>query len=396
MSQSNGNKWVVLIAFALVALTNQMLWLNFSPLVTFVMSTYQVDEMTASLLMLIFPVMYVLFSVHAGGRIDKLGYKKVISYGSILMTIGAALRILHANFWMVFAGQALIAVAQPYIINGISKLVADWFEEKDAASATGLGTVGMFLGMALGAAITPMIVGDGSGYTNMLMIMAGISLATTLFFIFAVKENKQSNDVTSTGTWKDFASLLKNKNIVIINIISFIALGFFNGLTGWIEPILGERGITKEDAGMVAGVVIFGGILGAAIVPVISDKTKRRKPYILLSAILATALAYPLMTGSDIGLLLALGGAIGFLFLPGYPLLMAASEEEAGKAKAGASTGLLMFSGNFGGIVTIMGMQFIKGDGPTWMPAIYFCVGLIAIAIPFALMMKETFHRRGA
>jgi sugar phosphate permease len=226
------------------------------------------------------------------------------------------------------------------------------------------------------------------------MIMAGISVFCTLFFMLVVKENNRAKDVVSTGSWKDFASLLSNKNIIIINIISFIALGFFNGLTGWIEPILGERNISKDDAGIVAGVVIFGGILGAAIIPMISGKTKRRRPFILLSAILATALAYPLMTGSDLGMLIALGGAIGFLFLPGYPLLMAASEEEAGKAKAGASTGLLMFSGNLGGIIAIMGMQFIKGDGPTWMPAIYFCVGLIALAIPFALLMKETYHRR--
>lgn len=389
---SSGKKWAVLMAFFLVAMVNQMLWLNFSPLISFMMETYSITEDTASLMMLIFPVMYVLFSIHAGGLIDKRGYKKIITLGAMLMTLGAGVRIMHENFWVLFAGQALIALAQPYIINGISKLVADWFPDEQASTATGIGTAGMFVGMAMGAALTPMIL-EAVGYSEMLMLMAGITLVATLFFTFVVSENNRAQGIISTGSLRDFGALLKNKNIVIINIISFLSLGFFNGLTGWIEPMLAEQGINKEDAGSIAGLLIFGGILGAALVPALSDKFKNRKIFILLGAISASALAYPLMTGSDVGMLMILGGLMGFLFLPGYPLLIASSEEEAGKNRAGASTGLLMLSGNLGGIVTIMGMQMLKGEGTTWSPAIYLCMGMLVFAILMAFVLKDTFHR---
>lgn len=392
MSTKKGNKWVILMAFFVIAMSNQMLWLNFSPLISFLMDTYSITEDTASLMMLIFPVMYVLLSIHAGGLIDKKGYKKVMSAGALIMVAGAGLRIFHENFWILFAGQAIIAVSQPYIINGISKLVADWFPENQVSTATGIGTAGMFIGMAVGAAVTPVLL-ESLGYQGMLVACTGIALATALFFIMTVSENKRATGVVSTGTLRDFGQLLKNRNILVINVISFLSLGFFNGLTGWIEPILAEQGINKEDAGAVAGLLIFGGIVGAGVIPMFSDKAGKRKPFILMSAIMATALTYPLMTGSDMNVLMILGFLLGMLFLPGYPLLIASSEEEAGKNRAGAATGLLMLSGNLGGIITIVAMQMLKGDGDTWSPAIYFCLGLLVTAIILAFSMKETFRR---
>jgi len=386
------SKWVVLMAFFGIAMSNQMLWLNFSPLISFLTETYSITEDIAMLMILVFPVVYVLLSIHAGGLIDKMGYKKVMTAGAFMMTAGAAVRILHDNFWILFAGQALIAISQPYIINGISKLVADWFPEDQASTATGIGTAGMFVGMAIGAAATPPLL-DACGFQGMLIINTAITLATALFFALTVTENNRAGGIVSTGSFRDFGQLLKNKNILIINCISFLSLGFFNGLTGWIEPMLAEQGINKDDAGGVAGLLIFGGIIGAAVIPMISDKVKRRKPFILLSAVVATALAYPLMTGSDVGMLLVLGALMGIIFLPGYPLLIASSEEEAGKERAGASTGLLMMSGNLGGIIVIFLMQMLKGDGATWMPAVYFCLALLALAILFALLMKETFRK---
>src|SRR5688572_6586508 len=158
-------KWLYLLLFSLVALVSQMLWLNFGALVNFLMANYKIEQDIAMLPIMVFPIFYVLLSINAGAMIDKKGYKKVITFGVIVMSLGSILRIFNDNYWTMFAGQCIIAIAQPYIINGISKLVADWFPEKDAGMAVGIGTAFMFLGMALGIGLTPVLVGeDGSGY----------------------------------------------------------------------------------------------------------------------------------------------------------------------------------------------------------------------------------------
>ena len=133
-----------------VAAMSQMLWLNFAPLVSFIQQKYNVSELAVSSLLLSFPLLYVLLSLHSGTMIDKKGYRYVIILGSVISAVFACVRIFDSNFYILVIGQTGIAIGQPYIINGISKLVSDWFGKEQTAMATGIGTAGMLIGMAVG------------------------------------------------------------------------------------------------------------------------------------------------------------------------------------------------------------------------------------------------------
>ncbi|HEY0714046.1 MAG TPA: hypothetical protein VGF45_15305, partial [Polyangia bacterium] len=50
-------RWGVLAAYVGVMAISQTLWLNFAPLLALVQRRYQVDELTASLLVLVFPLL---------------------------------------------------------------------------------------------------------------------------------------------------------------------------------------------------------------------------------------------------------------------------------------------------------------------------------------------------
>ena len=59
-------RWRVLLGFVLAALVTQLLWLNVAPILVDVERLYGVDESTASLLILPFPLLYVLLSIPSG------------------------------------------------------------------------------------------------------------------------------------------------------------------------------------------------------------------------------------------------------------------------------------------------------------------------------------------
>jgi MFS family permease len=162
---TQGYRWIVLTLFLLVAGISQLLWLNFAPLITFLETQYQVSESTASLLLLVFPLIYVLLSIPAGILTDKKGYKYAVGLGAIIMAVFSCFRIYTGSFTVLLVAQIGIAIGQPFAINGISKLVMDWFSKEHAAIATGLGTMGMFIGMAVGMAATPSMV-ESMGFQN--------------------------------------------------------------------------------------------------------------------------------------------------------------------------------------------------------------------------------------
>jgi MFS family permease len=382
------------MAYFCVAAMSQMLWLNFAPLVSFVQQKYQVSELTVSSLLLSFPLLYVILSIHSGTMIDKKGYRHVIILGSIITSTFACLRIFDSNFYFLLIAQTGIAVGQPYIINGISKLISDWFPKEQTALATGIGTVGMLIGMAIGMGLTP-VLNNSIGFNQTMIVFAIISLALTGIFILFGKENQlvKHNKIIISGM-NEVKLLLKNKNLLVLFIVCFLALGVFNGLTTWLEAILKPNGINAEQAGLAGAFLIIGGIAGSVIIPGLSDRFRVRKPFLALCCLTALLILYPLCTLSSITLVYLLGGLMGFFFLPGYALLLSMCEEIAGTEKAGTATGLLMMAGNAGAVFVIIFMPLVNGTNSIWTNAIYFIIILMSITLTLVLKsLKETFAK---
>jgi predicted MFS family arabinose efflux permease len=383
----------VLVLFMAVAGLSQALWLNFAPLLTTVQSKFGVSEGTASLLLLVFPLVYVLLSVPAGALTDRKGYRFSVGLGAVLMAGFSVLRVDEHHFWVLLLAQTGIAIGQPFAVNGISKLVADWFSPEQSAMATGLGTMGMFLGMAAGMAVTPPLV-EALGYRGAMFAFAAVSVAVCVAFLLFAKNNPETRVATVEPKAPSLRSLLSNRELLLLFVVALLGLGFFNGLTTWLEPMLAPNGFDAVKAGLVGGVLIVGGIFGAVVVPALSDWLQRRKPFLLGSVALSLMMLPAVCTSHDETTVMICSFALGFFFLPAFALLLDMCAALAGEAAAGSATGLLMLFGNAGGVLVIIAMVLVKGDAPTFERATYLLYGIVALAIALALGVPETIVRK--
>lgn len=386
-SASQGKrKWINLLIFAFMAALSQVMWLNFAAMLGFLQTAYQVSEEVASLVILVFPLAYVLFGFHAGRWIDRVGYRKVLIWAGLGMTVAATGRLFPFGFTGLLICQIGLSIVQPYIINAINALVADGFTPEEQAGAVGLGTAAMFIGMALGIGLTPVLV-DTMGFVNGMAVWALASGVATLACFIGLKETRKTN--SSSASMAGVKALMKQPEMWRLLWVSLLALGYFNGLTTFIELILAEKNISPEDSGLIAAVMILGGILGAIMVPLVSDKIGKRKPFILLAAFSALVLTYPLLQGGGLGWLMILAAGLGFLFLPGYALLLSHAERVAGVSLAGTATGLLMIGGNAGAVLVILGMQTLHGISGTWQTAVWGCMGILVLALCIAFFLRD-------
>ncbi|MCB1169003.1 MAG: MFS transporter [Leptospiraceae bacterium] len=399
----SGYRWVVLIAFMLLAGINQLLWLNFVPLLGQIQERYAVSEMMATGLTVCFPLLYVLLAMPSGAMIDRRGYRFTIGLGAVIMAVFAFFRIYTESFWFLLIGQVGIAIAQPFILNGITKLSADWFEEHQRALATGLGTAGMFAGMATGLALTPAL-NEEFGLQNTMIIFAGLTLGVSLFFLVAVRENPATRagesaprgvegiESESLTAFSEMIAIVRRPDLALIIGIAFLALGFFNGLTTWLEALLSENGVEALDAGLIGGAMILGGILGSISLPGLSDYLERRKPVLIFCGFAGLILSLPVCLSGNLTLLYWTAGFLGFFFLPGYALLLAMSEELAGAERAGGAAGALMLAGNAGGVLVVAIMGILKSDVSGWRPAEYFLFAILALVCLLAFWTRESFR----
>jgi cyanate permease len=269
--------------------------------------------------------------------------------------------------------------------------------------------MGMFIGMAVGMATTPVLV-EAFGFRVTMLLFALTTTGAALIFGVWGRENlsrrtgglnvagaaPNPRSIAANFTGADIARLLRDRRLVVLCLLAFLGLGVFNGLTTWLELILAFHGIDAVQSGAIGGTIIVGGIFGAVVVPLFSDLARRRKPFLLLGVLVALVVVYPLCTGANYATLVVLGGVLGFFFLPSFALLLEMCAQVAGARSAGAATGLLMLAGNAGGVALIVAMNGIK-HGKDFHPAVLLVVAVLVVTFAgAAAFAPETFVRAEA
>lgn len=376
-----------------IAAITQVLWITFAPISSLAASLYSVTELDVALLSLIFMVVYIPVSIPSAYLIDNKGFRYAAGLGAIITAIFAILRAFAPNYLLVFIFSAGIAVGQPFVFNSPTKIARRWFPAQERGIATGLGTMAIFLGIMLGLLVTPFaVVGIGFFYT--MLSYAMIAVIAALLFLLIAKEHPptppEPSEPEEEKMIKGLRKIIGIKQFIILEVLFFVGMGIFNGVATWIEQILAGRVVDITQAGIVGAIMILGGIIGAVIIPTLSDKYQRRKPFIILSLLLAAPFTFILAYHPDYNVLLASAFLLGFFLMPALPLGLQTGAEMTKPIPEGTSAGILMIFGQAGGIVLILAMDLTNSLFLSFFWAMILLVVLDLLALLISFLLKET------
>lgn len=390
-----GYRWVVLLAFMAIAAVNQLLWITFAAVTTQAMDFYHVSDLSIGLLSLSFLVVYIFMAFPASWVIDTHGVRWGVGIGAALTGIFGLVRgLVAANYTWVLVAQIGIGIGQPFILNAITTVAARWFPRQERATATGMGSLAIYLGILLGLALTPYLVLQSS-LPGMLTAYGVVSaIAMFVFFVFA-RERPPSppcppDEEARSLVLDGLSRMLRQRQFILLLAIFFVGLGAFNAITTWIEQILSPRGFTATQAGDAGGLMIFGGILGAVVLPLLSDRARKRVPYLILAVVGAVAGLIGFAYAPAYGSLLFFSFVFGFFLLSAGPIGFQYGAEITYPAPEGTSNGLLLLMGQISGILFILGMDSLKSPqtGSMTLPLLLL-VALLVVALLMATRLRE-------
>jgi len=390
-----GYRWVVLVAFMFVISINQLLWITFAPITSSAADFYGVSDLSIGLLSMCFMIVYIAVSIPASWVIDKYGIKIAVGIGVTLTGVFGLLRgVFAADYTFVLIAQIGIAIGQPFILNSITTISARWFPIHERATAAGLGSLAMYIGIATGLVLTPYLIIQ-SQISGMLIIYGIVSaLSVAVFFVF-IKERpptppclaeQEERSLVFDGLKKS----LRLKNFILLLVIFFVGLGVFNAVTTWIEDIVRPRGFSIIQAGNIGGLMIVGGIIGAVVIPLMSDYYRKRTPFLLLAVVGATLGLVGITFAASYGLLLVSAFIFGFFLLSAGPVGFQYGAEITYPAPEGTSNGLLLLMGQISGVIFILGMDSFKAieTGSMTMP-LTVLIGLMILSLFFCLKLRD-------
>jgi cyanate permease len=389
-------RWIVLLAFMAIVVVNQSLWITFASITGTAAAYYGVSHLAIGLLSMSFMIVYILVSIPASWAIDTYGIRVAVGIGAVLTGVFGLLRgLLAPNYTLVLMAQIGIAVGQPFILNAITKVAARWFPIQERATATGLGSLAMYLGIMVGLALTPYLT-LRSGLADMLLIYGIVAVIAAVLFLLLARERPPTPPCPPGQDERSLVldglkQTLRKKDFVLLMVVFFIGLGVFNAVTTWIEDIVRPRGFSITQAGITGGLMVMGGIVGALVLPALSDRARRRVPFMVLALAGATLGLAGITYATSYGLLLASGFALGFFLLAAGPIGFQYGAEVAYPAPEGTSNGLLLLMGQISGIAFIFGMDALKSPETGSMSlSLVILVGLMVLGLLLCTRLRES------
>lgn len=394
-SNVSSYRWVILLSIVPIIISTEMMWLSLAPISSIAESYYNVDGIWITLFTMSYMIMFVIFSIPASWMIDRYGYRSSLILGAVLTAVFGLSRAFFAdNFTLVIISQFFIAIGQPFLLNITTKVPANWFPVSERATAAGILTMAQYVGFALPMVIAPAMAA-ARGLPNVLMTFAVIASVSALISIVFTREKPAVPPPGPQSEKDDFSlasmrSLLHNSSYLLALLICFISMGVFNTLLTLIESILLPRGISPMEAGMIGAVFVVAGVLGAVILPVLSDRLQIRVPFFVTSITLLVPLYLGLAFIPDFLLLLLIAGIAGFSIMGVAPILFQHGSEVAYPTQEGASLGTILLMGQISGVLFVFLFEALAAAFDSMIPPMLAVAVITAAEIPLTLKMKES------
>ncbi len=389
-------RWVVLAIYMYVSALTQLYWLNFAAIDTYIEEMLHIPASSVQWLTLVFPLIQVILTIPAGIIIDKIGFKWGVGIGVVLTGVFSLVRLAAPDsFTVLLISQIGISLGQPFVLNGITKLASVWFAPKEEATAVGLGTLALFVGMMVALGATPAIV-EGLSYNSMLWIYGIAGILGTLLYVLIVRAkpptpSRAPEEEVSSGSWGGLGVILKSRNFLLLGFVTFVGLGSFNGLATWLEKILDElHAIPMSEGSTISAAMIFAGMIGCIVVPIISDRIRKRKIFVVLAT---------LMGAITIGAMILIRGyvpnminciVLGFFLLSAFPVILTMSAEVTGPKYAGVSVGYLQLLGNLAAVILVPTMEGLESTTGQFVAPLGLLVLLFIAAFILSFWIKDT------
>ncbi|KAI8850462.1 major facilitator superfamily domain-containing protein [Chytridium lagenaria] len=390
-------RFVVAIAVFFGNFGNSAVWATYASVTPSAAAYVGGGAWQINLLSLFFQVAFIIFIALGTWVVDVYGLKPAVLIGCWGTAVGALIRWLshyaplEQRFAIMSTGQMIAAVAQPFLLETPTKAAALWFGEKERLTANTVMSLGQPIGTAVILVLAPSIVNGDPNQINLLnLIVLGIVAALAIFATFTVRSKpltppSKSAERESLPFWEGVKSLAGNRSFWIVWIVFGMLIGAFNVYVTLISDYVTPQGYTESDAGNVGLASIAAGLVSAAIVGPVLDRTRSHRTvfrYLPILGAIGVVLFFLGAGWSDrLGVLFAGAILIGASGFPVMPLSLELGVECTFPVAEGTSSGMLWTSGQAWGIVGLLVSNAVRGQDASMRSSIGVLIGMLGVAV---------------
>jgi predicted MFS family arabinose efflux permease len=348
--------WRVIVAYSLVCAATQVLWLTYAAITTESARRYGVSVGAIGWLAEIFPLLYVVLAIPAGILLDRW-FRPALASGGALVALGGLVRLGGETFVWAMAGQVLVAVAQPVVLSGVSKLAGEYLPAEQRATGIAVGSAGSFVGMLLALVLGPTVGAHGQ-LERLLVLEAVLAVIPAVALAIVLRAPGRQSEEHAAIEGSAARALWALPSMRTLCGLVFVGFGIFVALATWLQTLLAPAGVSEKTAGaLLVGMVLAGTIACAVLPPLVAGRHAERG-FMRGAVLIGCGGCVVLGVAPWLGVQALAIVAIGIVLLPALPIILTAAEQLAGAA-AGTAGAIVWMAGNLGGLLVALLVQIL-------------------------------------
>ncbi|MCM3727244.1 MFS transporter [Neobacillus cucumis] len=426
LKKKTGYRWLVLSLIFLVYIVCYADRTNIGVVLPFIKEDFALNNFQAGAISSFFFLGYACSQIPAGFLLGKKGTRGVVALAVIAFSVVTFLLGTVSGAALLILLRLLLGLTEGPVPVSMSTTINHWFPAKEKATATGIYIASTQLAPIFVPIIAAAIaMSFGWRYVFYWFAIPGLVIALVWYLVVRTKPEDSSKvskaeleyirqeevRVEASGEqrslgWLDKA--IRYQKIEIINtpkkvftswniwgntLTYFLMNSVLYGMLTWVPMYLvNAKGYSFMKMGFVASTPAIGGLIGALLGGVISDKVflKRRKPTMLITAIATAIMMLVVINIPDNATLVSLSlGLAGFFLNIGWPAFTAYPMGLTNRNTFPVAIATVNSGGNLGGFFSPMIVGAILDATGNYNIAFGFFAVLLVLGFIIITTLKE-------
>lgn len=422
-------RWIVLSLVFLVYVVAYADRTNVGVLLPYIKDEFTLSNFQAGAISSFFFLGYAVSQIPAGFLIGKVGTRGVVAIAVICFSVITFLLGTVSGIGMLILLRLLLGLLEGPVPVSMTTTINNWFPAKEKATATGIYIASTQFAPIIVPIITAtLVVSFGWRHTLFWYAVPGVVMAL-IWYLYIRSKPEESKSVSASELeyirqeeiptdmkknevdgrslgWIDkviryqmvekistFKQVFTSWNIIGNTLTYFFMNSVLYGMLTWIPMYLvNAKGYSIIKMGMLASTPAIGGLIGALLGGVISDKLflKRRKPTMLITAIATAIMMMVVVNVPNNATLVALSlGLAGFFLNIGWPAFTAYPMGLTTRKTFPVAIATVNSGGNLGGFFSPMIVGAILDATGNYNLAFGFFGALLVAGFLIILTLKE-------
>lgn len=297
MKRASLRGWLIWLVVSLFYLYELILRIVPSVIVPDLMHDFSVTATGVGALSVFYYYAYTPIQLPVGLLIDRFGARWQLISACLICVLGTFLFASAHSEALLALSRLLIGLGSAFAWVAVTYLISHWFPVRQRGMLIGLGSsVGLLGGM--GGQGPMVLFTDAVGWrpANHTLALCGIVLALLLWLIVrdAPKNSPNPKGPSLTSALKGMRSVALSYQswlCALFSVLLYLCVSVLAELWG-ISFLESVHHLTPLEAGCGTSLIYFGMLIGGPLIGLFSDRTHRRKPFMVGGALLsAIALA---------------------------------------------------------------------------------------------------------